>query len=114
MNPLGRNRAPGTCSARLRVDVEGVVEPACPLVAARRGQQVEPRGNVEAALENGDPDRLAPQHAGVARERVAVGQLGDEPGGLGEVVAVVEVSERDRGGPHQSAPLPAECVRAEV
>ena len=79
-------------------------DPGLPEAASLGREQPETiPDTVEAALADGPVDGDAPQHAGVARQRVAVSQVGDHPslGGQGSIVA--EVGQGDRGRAHQAA-----------
>lgn len=59
--------------------------------------------HVEPAGADGQVDGQAPEHTGFAGPRVVMGEGADGPGRVGDGVAVAEVGESDRSGPHQRA-----------
>ncbi len=92
------------CFRAVPLEVEGVVDPGLPLLhGGRPPVRSRTGGDIEALFADRDPDGLAPQHARVAGERVAVCETRDEAGRRGEVLAIIEVRERQRGGTHQRA-----------
>ena len=97
----GDRVAVGAEAGRVDVGVGALVDPGGPLGLPVGGQQVEPGPEPALLAQHGRADRLAPQHAGVASQRVGVRQLGYRTSRPGQVVAVVEVGERDGRRPHQ-------------
>ncbi|MEK8226515.1 hypothetical protein NKG05_11165 [Oerskovia sp. M15] len=84
----------------------GVRDPRLPRGATVGRQQVEARADVQAPERDRDPDRLRPQDARLARERVGVRELGDRAGGTGRLGTVVQSHDPDDPRPHER-PLPA-------
>ena len=101
--PLGVKRAPGTVSARLRARSSASLSHAVQRSRRTSGSRSRPGSEVDSLVQHGDADRFAPQHAGVAGERVGVGQLRDQACRPGQGLPVVEVGEGDRRGTHQRA-----------